>query len=315
MKQVEELKKAEELGKLAAHVSPDKEPLFRESIIRGVEEDVREKKTNQEMEFKILAEKERQRSEEISNTGNLTEAMVRDNLLRGFFMGAFLFCSFGGEYIFMRWMVAPFGLGDIETALVALTIILINMEGINLYLTSLRKQYPSFENHLFLIFGCVGFVLIILMILFGADIRQNLFQTTSSIGSSSLGETVERAQRFYVDTSKNFICLMVSLTSAITIIAGVSYHDIKNRIFTSLRLRHLHKDLNGIQKRMQECGEEMVYQGTRLSRFMSEFDTATIREKVRLSEEERRERDIPAQYQTVKGSDRSFWRIVVFPIL
>lgn len=310
------MRSPESLGRMAARLPTEEQARFKESVYKSEEEQLRGKRDSLEIKMQRLDQKEKKKLGEISANGNLSEGMVYDNLLRSWFMGVLLAVSLVGEYLLARWTIAPFGLGSTETALIAITIMCISMEAMNLYLTSLRKRYPELENHLFLVLGCLGVILIFLIAFFGADIRRHLFHTTSVMNSASLNDTVNLADGFYRQTSSNFIWLMISLTAAITIIGGVTYHDLRNRLFTSIRLHNLHKELKEIQRQMEAYGEEMIIQDTTLLRFKTDFETSLLREKIRMAEEKNPAPTIKVEQpvKPIKPPDERFGKIIVFPI-
>ena len=63
--------------------------------------------------------------DELADNGNFSEEVTFENLLRVVFMSFLLAASLIGEFIFARWTIAPFRLGDTETIFVAVTMIII----------------------------------------------------------------------------------------------------------------------------------------------------------------------------------------------
>ena len=273
---------ARELGKRAYKLSFDKQQRLKDSWLQNVEADIEEKKQQLSLQIKVKSEEEKGILAEIANRGNPSEESVRQNRRWGIWVSLVLILALVGEFILVNWTIKCFGLGYIETLFVAIAIVIMSLEAFDLYLNAIRKQYPAFGNLIFLVLGCMALVLIFLLIFFAAEIRQHLFQVTSQINMTKSPEnTIKQAEEFYKTTSGTFIWLMITLTMAVTVIGGVSYHIAKSLLADSRPLLRLYKRLRGVRGEMHKAAENLAAQDSRLAEFVADFDTAVMMEHIK----------------------------------
>ncbi|MGV8081010.1 MAG: hypothetical protein AB2L22_13260 [Syntrophales bacterium] len=277
------MNRAATLGRLAARLKPDEMTVIKDSARNQCSKETDVVKTRNAQQMKLLIDREAQLYADLAQRGNLSQIMTYESLLRGYFTGFLFLITAIGEYVFASWTILPFGLGLLETSILAVTIVIVSLEAVNLYCTYLRKQFPSFENQIFLLMSCLGFVLVILIIFFAADIRQNLYQTSALLNSSSdLEDTARNADSFFKNSSGSFIWLMIALTAAITVVGGISYHDIKLRLLMALSFWRLHSGIRNVKQAQARIVESNAELETRLGRFDEDFNIAYMKEKLRL---------------------------------
>ena len=275
---------AKKLGRIAYHAGPEKCNELKDLYLREKEADVKKVKKICELKMKVSSEEEKNVRAELALRGNISEEVMRENIWRAICASLPLAVCVTGEFFFTHWTIKYFGLGSIESYLVAITIVLISIKCVDLCIEFLRKEYRILDNHIFLVFACIGFLCVILIALFSAEIRlalQEMYHTTSS---TTLEHTVQKADEFFSYNSKPFIFLMVALNIAFTIIGGMSYHIAKNRFFVFLPLRRLYKRLKKARNELERTAEIMIAQDLRVPQFVAEFETV-------VAEEEKKKRD------------------------
>ncbi|MDY6988921.1 MAG: hypothetical protein SWQ30_12795 [Thermodesulfobacteriota bacterium] len=272
---------AEDLGRQAYHLEPERRQQFKEASVQGIEADVQKKKSQLERESERLSEEEGALLSEIEKRGSVSREAVREGMRRAFWVALLLVFASIGEFIFAEWTIQPFGLGRVKTLLVAATIVIISLEGFDLYLTWFRKRYPDFDTRVFLILSCLGLVLIFLLVFFSADIRHSLYRAVSLINlGASPEDTVQQAERFYEHNTGSFMWLMVTLTMAFTTVGGVAYHEAKNRILVGIPYSRLYRQLQGVRNQWQLIEQEPAVQDARVAQFIAEFETGLMKEEI-----------------------------------
>ena len=319
----------EELGRLALRMKPDGQKRLKDTsfTIQKEEGMARTRK---------LANKQEQRStrltqlqDELMQRGNPPRGFTYDSQVRGTFMGIILLIAGTGEFIIGRWTIMPFGLGQWETNIVAITIVILSLEGVNSYITYLRKRKPKLEDQIFLLFSGIGFTLLMLLMFFGADVRQVLFQTNAALSASnSLENTVDSANAFQGGAHASFVWLMVTLSAAITIVGGVAYHDVKNRILMALAFRKLYSDIGKTEGDLQEIIDQKADIESQTNSFEALFEHGFLKAQVEQQEAEQRNaaqesntQNIPRQLNSPPTNERSSMNdkldslIVLSPVL
>ena len=309
-----ELKRAENIGKILAHLLPDEFRQLRDSIARSKTEESNLHKNYLTSKINLCLQKEKEVTEEMSMRGDVPKGMVGENILRSLLMIVLLSFSVAGEFCLARWTIQPFGLGDLETNLLAVMVVIFTLEGMSNCLTILRKKFPASQENLFLILGLASILLLVLIILFGAEIRQQLFHmSTLKDLATSPEETIKGAENFYRETSRNFIALMVCLSLAVLVIGGLSWHDLKNRFFSSLSLWRLHGANRRNRKEMQNLTEATINMDISSQKFLSELDFAYLREKLIVSEGDGSSRSLFSRLQP--EDNKSFWKAIGVTLL
>ena len=318
----------EELGRLALRLKPDGQKRLKDTsfTIQKEEGTARTRKlTNkQEQQSTRLT----QLQNELMQRGGLPNIFTYESLIRGTYMSIILILSAVGEFIFAQWMLMPY-MEQWQASVIAITIVILSFEGVNGYLGSLRKRNPRLEDQLFLMLNSIGFFLLMLLIFFGADVRQALFQTSATLSSSNSPDvTVKAADAFFGSTNASFICLMVTLSAAITIIGGIAYHDVKNRILMALTFRKLYRDIEETEDALRSINDQQAEVDSQINSFEARFDQGFLRAQAEQHEAEQRNaaqesntQDIPRQLNSPPTNDRSSMNdkldslIVLSPVL
>jgi len=282
---------AEDLGRMSYHSGSEKCQQIRELHIRQIEADMNSRREMCELKIKLASSEEKRVTGELASRGNISQEVMRENIWRAGWAILLLSLCVPGEFVFAVWTVICFGLGRVESILVAVAIVILSLECVDFCLESLRKHYRSFDNQILMVFACMGFLTTFLLIFFAAEIRQSLQAMYHAVSSESLEQTVQKADQFFSHNAKPFILLMVSLTTTFTIIGGMSYHIAKNRVLVYLPFRLLHNRLNRIRNDLQEAAEEITEQGSRVARFLAEFETGVAKEEQETRERQAKERD------------------------
>ncbi len=284
MKNFEEVPSGEELGRMAYHLPPDEQKTFRDTVIAKAKAAIEQNKAKIILNLRVLEEKAKEILEQLGGMGSFLEGKV-ESIFRWLFMGFWLLTSLAGEYVIWVWTLETFRLGRIETNLVASTIIASSLEGLHHFLTYSRKQFPSLDNQLFLVLGCLIWVSIFLLIFVAADIRGNLWHMTSTASLLSSPEQIlKNVEEFYGKSSRNFTFLMVILSSLVTLISSITYHDLRGRFFHGLRYGYLLKELKQVGVETGILNEEMIRQDSLLQKFISDFDVGFAKEKIQQSQ-------------------------------
>ena len=303
----------EQLGRMALRMKPEDRPHFKESCKKIQEEDVMSKKQKLSSDEQRQTERYKHLQYVLMQRGNLPSIFTYESLVRGIFMGIILLISAIGEFIVSRWTIIPFRLGQAETWLVATTIVILSLEGVSHYLTFLRKRNPQLEDQIFLLFSSIGFLLLMLLIFFTADIRQALFQTNTALSaSSSLENTVDSANTFHGGANASFVWLMITLSAAITIIGGIAYHDVKNRILMALAIHKLYSDIGKTETALQSLNNQQADLESQQNSFEARFDHGFLKAQAEQQEAAQTNtaatsniRDTPQQNNSPQASNRS----------
>lgn len=309
------MRSPEELAKLAVRMGQEEGSSYLKLIAKQESDNAQRLKNEASRKLAIAERKQKQAWEDLTSTGESSDVAMHQNFLRLVFMGVLFTIACVGEFNFLEWTVRHFGLGEIKTYFVAATMQIVSLEGVNLYLTSLRKKYPSFENHLFLILGSVSFVLILLMIFFAAEIREGLFRVQSITSAApNLESTIKAVEEFYRNNSRKFMFLMVSLTTAFTIVGGIAYHDLRNRLFPTLSLRRLHRRLKKHEDEINEFNDRIFRLDSLLSDFFGSLDIAMREESFRQAERQKR-KTTSSLFGGIQNTTENFRRTIVFPMV
>ena len=267
----------EQLGRMALRMKPEDQKHFKEAsmVIRKEESMAKNRKLANKQEG--LSAKYRRQQTELTQRGFVPNIFTHESLIRGIFMGIILLISSVGEFIFAQWMLVPF-MEYWQSCVVALTIVILSFEGVNNYLASIRKRKPKLDDQIFLVFSILGFLLLILLIFFGAEVRQTLFQTSATVNAStSPDETVKAASAFYGTANASFVWLMVTLSAAITIIGGMAYHDVKNRIMMAFTYRKLYRDIEESETALQTVNDQQADSDEERNSFEARFDQGLLK--------------------------------------
>jgi hypothetical protein len=273
---------AEECGRLAYAMPPDQQEEFKKTQVKKREAWVKARRLFLTSTLHTCSQKEKELQVDIAKRGNIPEQTIRESLRRAYIGIFILILCMVGEFIFAHWTIEHFGLAIWEAYIVAGAIVLLSIEAMDFYLTSLRKIYPNLENYFFLMLGCMGFVIIILLIYYLADIRGGLYQITSLLTSNdSLEQTVNAAHDFNKTHRQDFVLVMVALTAAFTIIGGVIYHDIKNRIPFSISYLRVYQGLTKTRNEMNSISEQLSFLESEVPHFIADFEASLAKERLR----------------------------------
>jgi len=309
----------EKLCRGAFHLGPEGCAKIKTSYMNRIAADIKKIKEQKQLEITVKLEEERRINTELANKPNISREVVRQNLVGGICAFIVLAFSSSGEFIFALWTVSAFNLGQIESLLVAATIVIISLKGIDLYLTFLRNQYPHLTNIIFLILSCIGVVLVFLLIFFAAEIRQALqgmSYTGLSTSTAALEDTVQKADEFHSQNTEGFIWLMVTLTMAFTIIGGTSFHIANSRIKVSMPYYRLYRRLRNVITERQRAAEVISAQDSRLTQFIADFDTDVMKEEIK-TKNEKLKQELKAQKKQNSPSRKrlDFIQFFAFPLV
>ena len=266
-------------GTIAAGLDPRERPAFKDTHVNNAMAHVKARKNTLESIGRLLSSRAQEIRAEIEAMGRVSEAVARRSLSVGVMGSVVLLICMAGEFVISHWTIEAFGLAIWESYLLAAAIVLLSVEAVDFYLGALRKKYPALEANYFLIFGCIGFVLLLILIYFLADIRGALYETTSTIASSdSLEETVRSAEKFHGKDAKEFVWLMMSLTALLVIVGGAIFHDLKHRVPFSVACLRAHGRLRDCEGQMNSAAEEMALLNAQVAQFEADFDTGLAEE-------------------------------------
>jgi len=296
------MKAAHDFGKNAAHLDRDEIRGFRISQENALLAHIKRCKAQCELELRAKADEEKRAQAEISSLGNVPRSIAIESLFRGIWLCPLLIICAAGEYVFTRWMIGYFGLGDIETHIVSATIVIIFLESFDQYLTAIRKRNPRAEGTVFLIAGSMSVIAVFLLIFLGAYIRKDLTLATSATNfSGTLEETVRQANWFFGKHAGTYLWLMATLTTAFTVVGGVSYHEAKHRIIVSVRCLYQYRRLNKFKRDIESLGEKMIVQDARIDRFRADFETGLLEERRKMAEKQDTPRNKPQTSRRIQN--------------
>jgi len=129
--------------------------------------------------------------------------------------------------------------------------------------------------------------------------------------SSSPEKILKNIEEFYGKSSKNFTFLMVILSSVVTLISGISWHDLRGRFFHGLKYRYHSKKLKKVRDEMKDLGEEMINQGSVLQKSTTDFDVGITEEKILQSQLAKENQG----GKTFSRSEMKNWSAFLLPIL
>ena len=266
-------------GKTAAGISPQERPAFKAIQLRNALAHVNARAKTLASRMKLFTRQAGDIQEEISAMGNVSEGVARRSLSVGVMGCVVLLICMAGEFVIAHWTIEHFGLGPWEAYLLAAAIVLLSIEAVDLYLGALRRKYPALEANYFLIFGCIGFVLLLVLIYFLADIRAALYHTLTSISSSdSLEEMITHAEGFHGKGTSEFVWLMITLTALLVIVGGAIFHDVKHRLPFSMACIRAYRRLRHSEAQMLSTAEELAFLDAQVPQFEADFDAGLAEE-------------------------------------
>ena len=266
-------------GKTAAGISPQERPAFRAVQVMNAAAHVGARAKTLASKMNLFTRQAEEVQAEILAMGSVSEAVARRSLSIGVMGCVVLLICMAGEFVIAHWTIEHFGLGLWEAYLLAAAIVLLSVEAVDLYLGALRRKYPSLEADYFLIFGCIGFVLLLVLIYFLADIRAALYHTLTAISSSdSLEETISQAEAFRGKDTKEFVWLMITLTALLVIVGGAIFHDVKHRLPFSMACIRAYRRLRHTEAQMLSTAEEMAFLDAQVPQFEADFDAGLAEE-------------------------------------
>jgi hypothetical protein len=261
-------------------MKPEEREAFKTCEIQKFIADVAAKKNQARLDIKVFSEQEKRLIAQLPQ-GEQIEPEVRSQFQRGIILSIFLPFAVCAEFLFTKNMVSVLGLGTIASYILAGSIIAVSLEGMDHYLTAYRTKYPDNTNLIFLFLGSICVVLIILMFLFAAEIRDNIYKATSGI--TDLQSRVDQANKFETESKDTYIWLMVSLTLAAVIVGGMSYHLAKNLITRSLPMLRIFRELRKTRNSLNKVSRDLTAQDARVARFEAEFTEGLMEEQLKQS--------------------------------
>ena len=276
------MNKAKKKGALAARLEAVSPKSLKDSMMQQQEAHTKEGRESTQLWIDSYERRRSEVSAEKQAKGNPSSTDIKENLLKAILMMGFVSISLVGEYIFMAWTLQPFDLPPWQLGLLALALTLLLMEGVNFFLTAFRIKFPKADNYLFLLVGLTGLYLIFSLISDAAFIRGNLYRYEAMAkASNSLEGIVSGAEAFIGGNSHIFARLMVALTTAITIIGGVSYHEARNRLFKFWGLWRLDREARKVERKLISLRRKMLSLDNALADFTTELDIGYAMEKAR----------------------------------
>lgn len=306
-------KTTEEKARGAAGLDEESFKASRDSFIKWTEAEIKRCIENLKLYLAFLLQELNRLLQELSVRGDASEGVTIENVGRSLFLALLLLGSVGGEANLMFWALQELEVGvGAGVKLIVLAVLVCSFESMNQYLTSLRKKYPNVEDNLFLILGCVSFVLFLLIILCGTDVREALFRMDmiKNLGASP-EEIANHAKTSYREISTTFKVMMASIGIAILLVGGISWHDLRNRLFSSLALRRLHKKINKVRREILHIEQQIKDLEAQLVKELAEFDMAVLNERNRLAARAAKSTGQRNAPQQVKAS---FVKGLVFPL-
>jgi hypothetical protein len=272
-------------GKTKGKVLADLESVDRDhyySLIETrAEKEVEAKKQSHLQKINYLNQRKAEIQTEKGKNGNPLATVIREELGRVRFTSVLLTICIIGEYIFARWCIEPFGLGFIETYLVAAAIVIMLLKGVDLFLLWLKEVGLTLHKKANVALACAGVVLIFLLVYLISEIRGLLFQTTSVLSGAGIEERAKQGVDFYNHASRTFMWLMAVLTSSIVIIGGLSFHQIKQNFFRMLQLRRMDKEEKNLDYEILVENQRVVLENTQLQAFMEDVEAGLHMELAR----------------------------------
>jgi len=144
---------AEDLGRMSYHSGSEKCQQIRELHIRQIEADMNSRREMCELKIKLASSEEKRVTGELASRGNISQEVMRENIWRAGWAILLLSLCVPGEFVFAVWTVICFGLGRVESILVAIAIVILSLECVDFCLESLRKHYRSFDNQILMVFA------------------------------------------------------------------------------------------------------------------------------------------------------------------
>ena len=137
------MRKEKDMGRTPGHLAEDETQLGRDSVSQTEKDSCRGEKDILETMLNDLYGERTGIESEKSLRGIIPEGVGHGNLLHSFFIGFLLCISLGGAWVFLKWAFEPFGFGNVETILLAVAVILIFLETINVCLNFLQKRFST----------------------------------------------------------------------------------------------------------------------------------------------------------------------------
>ena len=274
------MRKGEKIGRLGVSLDAKDFTDLRDSARKPEEIYADSAKACCEQEIHTLEEEKEQIDQEKKDRGSPSLTVILSKIKQEIFFVVMVIITVIGEFIFGEWFIGPFGLGDLKTIFLALTFTLILILAVDIFFSALEAKWPQHSSTYNLVFGSIGFILVFWLIYMASDIRGLMFRTASTLQSvTSAEETVGVAKEFFEGASKPFLVLMMVLTAAITLIGGITYHRVKERLFALLPLRGLYKRGKRIEKEILRKRQAITDQDAMIAQFAATFSWASQRKK------------------------------------
>ena len=278
------MRKEEKIGRLGAFLDPRELIELIESVLRPEKIQANAVKAGHEQEIHTLEEEKEQVNQEKKDRGSPALTVIMSKIKQEIFLAVLVIVCVVGEYIYGIWFIGPFDLGNLFTVSLAMTFMIVLIKAIDFFLSALETKWPQHCSTFNLVLGSINIIIIFSLIFMAANIRELVFQTTATLkNSTSSQEIVGAASKFFGQAFKPFRVLMVLLSSAITLIGGITYHRVKDRLFALLVLRGLHKRGNRIDMEILRKKQEIAAEDARVAEFAADIQLALAEEKARRS--------------------------------
>ena len=198
--------------------------------IKAVEADRRTQKKQLELKGQVLTRKEQEHLGEIRQYGDLSRSAVKQHFYFGLWWLFFILLSVPLEgYLAYRTFIL-LNFGQAFAIIGAVGSVAISLKIIDQVITWYCKNYPARSDRIMQIFASVGMIALILVILFFAEIRDQMNLVGSNLDDNkTLEHQVESAEKFNRGVGNSFNYLMVAMTAAIVFSTGLGLHEARNR--------------------------------------------------------------------------------------
>jgi len=264
------IQSAEKLGAEYYYIGSERCKTLMDNVVVSIEQKVQSKKQRLQAESRTLLSEDNRITNELQKKGSISREDARANMINGLFNLCFLIIAASGEFLLAHWTFSNFGNDPHYTFIISAAFVALTLETMDLYLKLMRRKFPEYDSQILLSLVGLSVILILLVFLFGAEIRQQLYQMTAFLSiDSSLENQVAQADRF--SGSSSVMVIMLTLGLATIIMSGLCYHLAKTLILNSAPILSLHRKQSGVRKRLMRILDELSELNTLVSDFIARF--------------------------------------------
>src|SRR4030042_1509885 len=158
------MRKGIKLGRLGACLDPKDFADLKGAAKKPEEIFVDSLKADYDEEIRALEEEKEQLTQEKKTRGNPSSTVTWSKVKKQIFFTVLVIICIIGEFIFGEWFIEAFGLGDIRTVFLAMTLMLVLVKGVDALLSALEAKWPQHCSTFNLVFGGLGFILVFFLI-------------------------------------------------------------------------------------------------------------------------------------------------------